>query len=77
MAEPLEVEAGERPADELLTALDEGRRVQVRVELLGGEHTVTLRQDGGTYYCDTPTTLHKHDDAEEMRRCIRKQGYGE
>ena len=77
MAEPLEVEAGERSTEELLAALDDGRRVQVRVELLGGEHTVTLRLDDGTYYCDTPTTLYKHDDVEAMRRCIREQGYGE
>jgi len=77
MATPLEVEAGELPAEDILAALDDGRRVLVRTELLGGEHTVTLRRDEGTYYCDTPTTLHRHDDPEEMCRCIREQGYGE
>jgi hypothetical protein len=49
----------------------------VNTEFLGSEHTVTLRLDGGTYYCDTPTRLHTHDSAEEMRECIENQGYAE
>jgi hypothetical protein len=44
--------------------------------MLGGVHEVTLRHDGTTYYCDTPTTLHKHRSAEEMRTCIERMGYG-
>jgi hypothetical protein len=37
---------------------------------------MTLRHDGETFYCDTPTRLHKHEDPEEMRTCIEKMGYG-
>jgi hemin uptake protein HemP len=55
-------EAGDCDADELLTALRDGERITVRTEFLGGDHEVTLRFDGETYYCDTPTTLHKHAD---------------
>jgi hypothetical protein len=77
MAEPLTVEAGELAAGELLEALEAGRRVLVTTEFLGAEHTVTLRRDGDTYYCDTPTRLHTHDSVEEMRECIEKQGYAE
>lgn len=76
MAEPLVVDAGEMDAAEILTMLESGRRVVVRTELLGSEHEVTLRHDGETYYCDTPTRLHKHDSAEEMRECLEEQGYG-
>ncbi len=77
MSEPLVVDAGEIGVDEVLTTLDEGRRVVVRTEFLGSEHEVTLRHDGEIYYCDTPTRLHKHETADEMRECLTKQGYAE
>jgi len=76
MAEPLVVEAGERSVDELLATLQDGRRIVVRTEFLGSEHEVTLRREGETYYCDTPTRLHKHESAAEMRECLANQGYG-
>ena len=73
-AGPLRVSAGELSEGEILAALEEGRRVVVETDALGG-HTVTLRHDGEVYYCDTPTTLHKHRRREEMRACIEKMGY--
>jgi hemin uptake protein HemP len=76
MAEPMRVEAGEHSADEILTALREGRRVVVRTQMLGGDHEVTLRHDGSTFYCDTPTTLHRHTEEAAMRECIEEMGYG-
>ncbi len=76
MAEPMRVEAGEHSADEILTALREGRRVVVRTRMLGGDHEVTLRHDGATFYCDTPTTLHRHTEEAAMRECIEEMGYG-
>jgi hemin uptake protein HemP len=75
MVEPLRVDAGELSADEILTALNEGRRVVVTTTMMGGDHRVTLRHDGTTYYCDTPTTLHKHPTEEEMLTCIDRMGY--
>ena len=75
MGETLHAAAGELSADEIIRALDDGRRVVLKTELLGSEYTVTLRHDGSTYYCDTPTTLHKHDDQAGMRHCIEEQGY--
>jgi len=76
MTEPLVIDAGEMGVEELLSELEAGRRVVVRTEFLGSEHEVTLRHDGDTYYCDTPTRLHKHDSADEMRNCLSTQGYG-
>ncbi|WP_129114071.1 hypothetical protein [Halegenticoccus tardaugens] len=76
MQEPLRARAGELTAEEILAALDEGRRVVIETEMLGASHEVTLRHDGETYYCDTPTTLHKHESEAEMRSCIDKMGYG-
>jgi hypothetical protein len=74
--DPLVVDAGELSTEEVLSALHEGRRVVVETELLGDSHQVTLRWDGETYYCDTPTRLHTHPDEEGMRSCIEQQGYG-
>jgi len=74
--EPLIVDAGEAEIDELLDALEGGRRVVVRTEFLGGTHEVTLRYDG-MWYCDTPTRLHKHESRDEMRTCLERQGYAE
>jgi len=76
MTEPLHVEAGELHADEFIETLTDGRRVVVRMELLGTEREVTLRWDGEVFYCDTPTRLHKHENEAEMRECIENQGYG-
>ncbi|WP_135821911.1 hypothetical protein [Halostella litorea] len=75
MPDPLHATAGELAAETILDALADGRRVVVETELLGSTHEVTLRHDGETYYCDTPTTLHKHDSRAEMRQCIEKRGY--
>lgn len=75
MTGPLRAPAGELGADEILDALDDGTRVIIETEMLGSDYEVTLRHDGSVYYCDTPTTLHKHESREEMRRCIRNQGY--
>lgn len=72
--EPLVVEPDEYAVEELLDALEDGRRVVVRTEFLGSEHEVTLRYDG-VWYCDTPTRLHKHESRAEMRACLERQGY--
>ncbi|MFC4359442.1 hypothetical protein ACFO0N_15980 [Halobium salinum] len=76
MAEPLRAKSGELTAEEILDALREGRRVVVQTEMLGSVHEITLRHDGTTFYCDTPTTLHKHTTEDEMRTCIVNMGYG-
>jgi hypothetical protein len=74
MSDPLEVGAGELPVEVLLAAIDDGRRVVVHTEFAGSEHEVTLRRDGDTDYCETPTRLHRHDSAAEMRECLTEQG---
>lgn len=75
MPNPLRVEAGELTAAEIIAALRDGRRVVVRTEMFGGVHDVTLRHDGTVFYCDTPTTLHRHEAESEMRACIDRMGY--
>ena len=75
MSEVLRIAAGELSADEIMGALDDGRRILVDVEIAGGRHEVVLRYDGETYHCDTPTNLHRHAEAAEMRVCIDRMGY--
>lgn len=75
MAELLRIGPGELSAGDILAALDDGQRVVIRTELLGSEYEVTLRREGDIYYCDTPTTLHKHETEGGMRECLAKQGY--
>ncbi|WP_277554448.1 hypothetical protein [Halobaculum limi] len=72
---PLEVDAGELTAEEIIEAIREGRRVVVTADLFGSERRLTLRHDGETFYCDTPTRLHKHQEEAEMLACIEKMGY--
>ncbi|RJX51435.1 NUDIX hydrolase [Halonotius pteroides] len=69
------IEAGELSADEIINALRGGQRLQVSVELLDQQHQITLRYDGETYYCETPTRLHRHSDEAAMRACIKERGY--
>jgi hypothetical protein len=76
MTDPPVIEAGEMDAEELLETIKREEHVLVRTEFLGSEHEVTLRWDGDTFYCDTPTRLHKHEDEQEMRVCLENQGYG-
>lgn len=75
MSGPTVIESGEYTAEELLSRLREGERLVVRTDVLGTPEELTLRFDGETYYCDSPTTLHKHDDEEEMRTCMERFGY--
>lgn len=75
MSESIVVEPGERTAEELLSGLENGERFVVKTEVLGSIEELTLRFDGEIYYCDSPTILHKHTDADEMRECIEDLGF--
>lgn len=69
------IDPGEVDLEKLMALLKEGERVVVQTEFLGDEREVTLRFDGETFYCNTPTRLHGHENEAEMRTCIRNQGY--
>jgi hypothetical protein len=73
---PIRLSPGDATATEIIERLEAGDRVIVETELLGSVHEITLRFDGEVYYCDTPTTLHRHETAEGMRRCLDDQRYG-
>lgn len=73
---PIRVRPGELTVEEILERLHAGDRLVVEQEFLGEVHDITLRFDGETYYCDTPTTLHRHETVEGMRTCLDEQRYG-
>lgn len=75
--QPVKVSQGEASIDEILDWLRAGRRVVVERELLGNVHEVTLRFDGTVFYCDTPTTLHRHETEEGMRNCLTDHQYAQ
>lgn len=77
MTTPMRMEPGELTVDELIGRLKAGNRVVIERTIAGTTHEITLRFDGETYYCDTPTTLHRHDTEEAMRGCLEEQGYCE
>lgn len=69
------IEPGDHTAEELLSGLQNGERFVVQTEVLGSIEELTLRFDGETYYCDSPTMLHKHTEVKEMRECIENLGF--
>lgn len=75
MATTRSLAAGELSTDAIIRELQQGQRLRITVEMLGNPHEITLRYDGETYYCETPTRLHKHSDEAAMRDCIEKLGY--
>ncbi len=76
MSNPLRIAEGELETDAIIDALRDGRWIVVTTTVMGEPHEVTLRHDGSTYYCDTPTRLHRHESEAEMRTCIQRMGYG-
>ncbi|ELZ21123.1 hypothetical protein C475_19233 [Halosimplex carlsbadense 2-9-1] len=77
MTDPPTVTPGEMDTDTLLETIKQKGHVVVRTEFLDSDYDVTLRWDGETFYCDTPTRLHHHDTEQGMRTCIEEQGYSE
>jgi len=73
--EPRRAVAGELTTSELMAIIESGTSVIMQAEVMGRTHTVTLRLSDGTYYCDTPTNLHRHTDPAEMITCIESMGY--
>jgi len=69
---PVHLSPGEVTAREIIERLEAGDRVIVETELLGSVHEITLGFDGDVYYCDTPTTLHRHETAEELADALHR-----
>jgi len=72
MAELVTVARQELTAGEILDILEDGDRVRIEVSMLGKSMEMVVREHAGTYYCDTPMKLVKHDTREGFRNCLEK-----
>jgi len=70
--ETLRVPAGERTTSEVLAELRRGDRVVIEVEMMGITSDVVVRENRGTYYCDTPVKLLTYETAAGLRRCLER-----
>lgn len=72
MTETIHVDRKDLTSEEIVRELDEGNRVIVEVEILGKTLRMALRQQEGTYYCDTPMKLLTYETEAEMRACLER-----
>jgi len=72
MNELITASRGELSSGEILGVLDDDGRVTISVSMLGRSMQLVLREHQGTYYCDTPMKLVRHDTREGFRNCIEK-----
>ena len=72
MAETLRVSRKDLTSTEVLHELDKGNRVVIEIDLLGKTMRMAIRENDGTYYCDTPIKLLTYETREEMRICLER-----
>jgi hypothetical protein len=64
----------ETTSDELLSVLDDDQEVNLEVGSADSTHSVTLRKQGDTYYCDTSVKLYSYESHEELLSCLEELG---
>lgn len=72
MASHTRVAREELTASEIIEVLEGGGRVLIETSVLGRETTVVVREQNGTYYCDTPMKLLTHENPEDLGHCLEK-----
>lgn len=72
MSEIKRVSRKELTAAEILDVLEDGGRVIIELSVLGQTTDLVVREQDGTYYCDTPMKLLRHESADELRHCLER-----
>lgn len=72
MAHTRQIARKELTAHEILDIVNGGGRVLIELSLLGKSARVVIRRHEGTYYCDTPIMLMRHETEEELRECLER-----
>lgn len=62
----------ELTSTDVMDVVERGGRVLIEVSVLGKTMEVVIREQNGTYYCDTPMKLLRHETGEELRRCLEQ-----
>lgn len=70
--ETIRVKRKDLTSAEIVRELERGNRVIVEVEILGKTLQMAIREQRGTYYCDTPMKLLTYETDEEMRACLER-----
>ena len=66
------VKRKELTSKEVLELLGDGERVIIEVDLLGSTMEMAIREQRGTYYCDTPVKLLTYESKAAMRTCLER-----
>lgn len=72
MTDPLRAKRKELTTSEVLREVESGNRVLIESDLLGEHLRLAIREDNGTYYCDTPVKLFTFDSVDELGRCLEQ-----
>ena len=72
MTKVKQISQKELTATEILAILEDGGRVLIEMSVLGKTTNVSIRQQSGTYYCDTPVKLMKYDTQDELQKCLER-----
>lgn len=57
---------------EVIRELENGNRILIESELLGKRLRLAIREEQGTYYCDTPVKLFTFDTQDDLGECLEK-----
>ena len=66
------VARNELTAPEIIDIVNDGGRVIIEQSILATSVRLVIRYQDGTYYCDTPMKLMKHETEEELRDCLER-----
>lgn len=57
---------------EIIEELDQGNRVLIEGDIFGDRLRLAIREQEGTYYCDTPVKLMTFETDEDLRQCLER-----
>ncbi len=66
------IKRGELTSREIVDVIEGGGRVIIEMGILGHTTNVVIRSQGGVYYCDTPMKLLRHENSEDLTRCLER-----
>ena len=67
-----EITRKELTSQEVLEIVNDGGRVVIELSVMGKSARVVIRRHEGTYYCDTPMLLMRHETEEALRDCLER-----
>lgn len=72
MADTVRVTRKDLTSEEVLDELESGNRVMIELEVLRKPLRMVIREQEGTYYCDTPIKLLTFDSKADLQACLER-----